>query len=449
MTIVQNRRYWAVLITYFLSFASFAFAEDFSCNKAQSQGYLSLSEQGRIQIKELNNQKSGPSDIDGEPFEKLGGLIEYSEKPISFQEKKGLLEVIRLYAYASKVEIKYQDKVSGKIQELLLGLPLKKGYSIDLNFIRFDRALPAANRLSEAESKLVLKEAFIVDPVGARHRLFGSSILKVDLNGSTQINRDIIGRLHDFPGLENYNFKAFLPLEISGSVLDKFSQIAERLSFVDKSKLLEMAEKQQYYRIQWELFRKYVQNRTAHYLFSKGVFKQITKTAFKATAIVLILSSPMAFKKINPDAFDNGVKWVQQAATYQRDSWVPYTIKKFSQKEGLSESVKAQLGKLSDDFEQKLKDQDVICANGCKYPMHLNGPGKMEMSENKYLWSEVRLDPETKKTVTLFYVAKVIDSTGSIMVSVIPVDPNRYKDLINYLQNKGQFYNPEKAAASP
>ncbi len=402
-------------------------------------------EKGRVEKRALPSEDSVaiPASEPGKlMYAQSGGALFIKEKPLDEKTKKGVMELIRLWTYTQQTE--FPKSIFGKNrQELILGLPLGNGHSIEITYrsSSANQNLKLDGPQTAMEPKFVAAEAILYGPGGVTYKV---ARLR-DMNGNLRADRLV--DLSDFPALADSQFLAHIPNEISGSVYEAFVKLEDRLGIMSKQELWDYSRQNAYYQMRFGMLKRGLKN-----LLSRNNWMEIGRKLNVTTLFVLpaaFLATIVGVKSISPEFyFDSHVR-VKKAVAADAGMWINGALDSFRRSKAIANTdvktqnmLQSQISSLIRDVEIAIQNDSVISPIATQVKMDKKAFAySFALSKDEGIWVQRVHDPLTNRQITYIAFSKP-DSTGATQYFPVLVDANRYKELINFLENQGDFTMP-------
>ncbi|MEZ0392758.1 MAG: hypothetical protein ACAH59_11115 [Pseudobdellovibrionaceae bacterium] len=346
------------------------------------------------------------------------GALFLSEQPLAPKSRMAVMELVRMINHTRAVKFSFKDFEGKALGSLVLGLPLEKGWSVEITYKSDFRT----------HARYIPKNLVLIDPSGNSHQV-RNTLLNMDGTLDTSINFD----LNDFTGINFKDFKLHIPSEISGEVLTEFGKIAPRLELLTKDELRDLANSKNYFRMKTLMHYRAFKTKMGQFM-NKEYFKTFLKMTMRPMIIFSVFVGAVTFF---PNQVLVGKNFVQSVLSGDQKAWLNSALDKAVDSPTLPETVKNQMRDLKSDFDKTLREQSPLYPKTNEYPANLNAE-KFQVSKDQFMWIVKHFDKDQNREVTLFFITQD-NKFGNIDYAVTEIDSKKYSALINYLQNKGQF----------
>jgi hypothetical protein len=332
-------------------------------------------------------------------------LLKFESKPLSPDHKIATMDLLQMMVHTTSFTL--NDKNVLYKDELILGVPLSNGFSLQATYFADGRAKPS----------FALNSVELVTLTGETHRIVKSMLERdshVISKKTVELNSDI------YPA--GYEITAALPVQIEGEALIQLKKITPDLELFDKTEIKKIAEEKTFSQMK----RSFLARKT------RSLFKKYFVAApFKSVAnflptIFLASTISWSITNINRDAqvLKPSAAWVQTGIN-----------------EAAAKSISPEVKILF--HELKAEAQAQINSGQAENPML----GAASLSADKYKFSDRHMtwvfeqaDAQGQKQTYIVLTDEVAGVAHEpIKYLIIKVDATKYKILIDHIKSQGHI----------
>lgn len=350
-----------------------------------------------------------PSELNLKPrvFEATGNPKQISEE---------VSDLVLMMAQARTPII--SDKEINQKGKLVLGLPIGNGFVLELKY----------RSNSTFEDKFVLDHINLISPSGKQ---IDVSANPIDIYNDREISKDRVNfEIGTYP--DGYNVKALIPTLIKGDVLKEIQQLAPKLELLPKDVLRELAKESNLKELKSKANKAYMKYFIKRYSI-RGVFKTLFKIVVYEPLKMLFTVGVVYFAVSTTGVVNGPSNITEMLFPAKNTEWVSKSLSDSIRAEALPGAVKKQLETLQTDLSQ----DPSLNQNKNNVAVDQNAP-KLQVTKDQYLWTTTVVDKETGKSATLIFVSRD-NKNGQFTYAALKVDPEKYKNLIDYIKSIGQF----------
>ncbi len=368
------------------------------------QPFSMTTESNRVEIKKISTD----SDV---------SRLTVEESAFSADPKVAVIELIRMLVKNS--DYKLEDKNVLLKNKFSLGIPLKNGYSLMLNY----------ESKSGQESRFVLQDKInLVTPTGKEIKITDELISpdELKINKSEFLLKDI--------DESDLDIKLKVPLVVQGELLKNFAELTNYFEYFNKQELRNLFTKtDSLFKIKMQL-----RLRKAKSVFYNVLIKEPFKFIIGGSLMFAVMNSQLILPSHNSYTHTDQVTPISQIYIEKTisDLQLPLTDKELKQQ--FNEIQKQVLVEERSNHFSNLKYEDIP----------LNTQNNFSLKNNLFVFERVDKDTLSKHTYIVFSndISNQISGANNLGMQyfVMEINAVKYEKLIHFIKNNGSISDLEK-----
>lgn len=332
-------------------------------------------------------------------------IIRLEAKPFHHDYKVSTMDLLQMMVHTTSFAL--NDKNVIFKDELVLGFPLKDGYSLQATYAADGRVKPG----------FTLQNLELISPTGEPQKIAKGLIERdkyVITKQTIELGTDV------YPS--GQEIKAALPVQVEGETLSQIKKMTPDLELFDKSELKKIAEEKTFPQMR----RSFLARKTKS-LFNKYFVAAPFKTIANFLPTIL-LASAISWSVSNLSREAEPVKPIPAPA------WVQTSINQAAAK-SISPEVKILFNELKEEAQAQIRSG--AAENPAFGPASLSAE-KYKFSDQHMTWVFEQADSQGHKQTYIVLTEEIAGTANEpIKYLVLKVDPAKYKILIDYIKSQG------------
>lgn len=340
--------------------------------------------------------------------EMVSSKLFIEEAQFSKDVNTAVIEMIRMLVQNS--DYKLEDKNVLTKNKFTLGVPIKDGYILQLTY----------ESKSNTDPRFILQDKIaLITPSGKEFKTTEEIIARDEI----KINKSEI-ELKDYSVLGTH-LKLKAPLVIDGSLLKKFSQLAEYFEYFEKSELAEIFKSNNMLKIKSQFTMRKAKN-----LFYNILIKQ----PFKFMIGGALMFGIMNYQFIPPTHTEVPLNQGPVISTV----YVANTINKMPIPAHQTE-LKKEYTELQAELSHKIQNY----SNFNFLDIQLDTNNSFSRENNLFIYERVNENTGSVHTYIVISQDLSNNQTMGMQFSVVEISAKKYPNMIKYIKNQGKIDNNE------